>query len=424
MIHFISGNPGGGKSFYAVRQILFELQHTDRVVVTNLALKLEALEEYLSKSEWWKGGHVLERVRLLKEEETKEFFRFRGGAALPMVDNVSLGFAVPDFSGIAARGVLYVIDELHVHFGAREWFKTGQAVIWYQTQHRKLGDDVILISQHPDQVDKAFRRLAQDWTYLRNLGQEKTLGFTAKNWLRRTTYLRPKGLGDNQAAQETGLIRLDVSGLCQLYDTNAGVGILGRVDARKESKARGLPWWTAPLFALGVVFLIWLGINGVFAGFKFGMKKAVGVGSGAVHAMVGGSTNPPGVTGLSGRTVFSSAPVVTPAVVEAPRLVQVVILGNQSRWGLSNGQSLRLGHPEFLMGGEDWVVTRSWGRLDRGILAENPVNWSTPLSQNETLTVSKKDTDLPKRWSFPSRKVPIFSKSLNTNALDVLRSIH
>lgn len=421
MIHFVSGNPGGGKSFYAVRQILFELQHTRRLVVTNLALNLVRLGEYLSKQEWWTGGHVLDRVRLLTDDETKEFFRYRGPSALPMVDNVALGFAVPDFSAIEARGVLYVIDELHVHFGAREWFKTGQAVIWYQTQHRKLGDDVILISQHPDQVDKAFRRLAQDWTYLRNLGQEKTLGFVAKNWLRRTTYLRPKGLGDNQPAQETGLIRLDVSGICQLYDTNAGVGIIGRVDAKSESKARGFPWWTAPLFAVAGLVAVWFGLNALFEGFKGGMKKMVSVGGDTVREMtLGQVTNkapaPVAVVATSGGQVAAVQLGTRPA------LRRVVIIGQSSTWYLDNGERLRPGHPEFIIGGEDWVITRSWGRLDRiEVVSPGPVE--SPVPQNETLTVSKKDTDLPKRWSFPPRKESNSSKSLNTNALDVLRSI-
>jgi hypothetical protein len=46
MIHFVVGKPGGGKSYYAVRQLCHELLHGDRFIVTNLALNLDALADY------------------------------------------------------------------------------------------------------------------------------------------------------------------------------------------------------------------------------------------------------------------------------------------------------------------------------------------------------------------------------------------
>jgi len=401
MIHFICGNPGGGKSFYAVRQILFELQHTRRKIVTNLELRFENLQAYLSEQDWWQDGHVMSRIVHLPEASAKEFYRYRSNDPVPLVKKEGLDYEVPDFSRSAPEGVLYVIDEVHTLFSSREWFKTGQVVIWYQTQHRKLGDDVILISQHPEQVDKAFRRLAQDWSYLRNLGQEKTLGFTAKGWLRRSCYLRVKTPGDGQHPQETGFIALDISGIGQLYDTNAGVGISGRGDAKKESKVRGLPYWSAPLIGIGLLVLAYFAIRGAVSGFKAGVRHVVGAGDAVAAAVMPGA-------------VSNAAPVEVHQV-DRPRreLNSVLMIGTKARYFFSDGSVVDAGEPGFLAGGEDWV------RLSDGLYRKRKLAVPLPVMEPSFFSADREQNHQVPRWVFPERpgKPPVPEKT----AVEVLR---
>ena len=385
MIHFISGNPGGGKSYYAMRQILFELQHTTRSVVTNLALNMEEIAQYLHDQDIDIGAqHLKQRIRYLEEGEASKFYRYRvDGERLPLVKKEGLDYEIVDYDQCKDTGVLYVIDEVHTYFGSRQWFKTGEQVIWYQTQHRKLGDDVILISQHPEQVDKAMRRLAQDWSYLRNLGQEKTLGFVAPGWLRRSTYLKMKVGNDGQRAQETGMIKLDIEGLCKLYDTNAGVGITSRVDAKKESKVRGMRPWMAPILIIGGLIAAWLLLKGGLEGFKAGFRSVMGAKTEAIKdAGFQQNTNVVSVPTPGRNDVGAVPPVYTPAFPEL-FLVRVVIMGKLSRWELSNGYIVTPTTRGFIFGSEDWVHLEGLGRITK---RAKPMSQSkTDMSNNETV---------------------------------------
>lgn len=409
MIHFITGNPGGGKSFFSVRQIIFELEHTERVIVTNLALDLEALAEYCQKQGIDYGLHLNQRIQKLDAEQVQHFYQYRGEnrPPLPMIKTNMLEYEIPDFERVAQddKGVFYAIDEVHLYYGARQWYKTGEQVIYYLSQHRKLSDDVFLISQHPDQVDKALKRLAQDWTYLRNLGQEKTLGFTAKNWLRRSTYLRQKAGKDGQSAQETGMVKLDISGICQLYKTNEGVGIVGRVDAKKESKVRGFPWWTAPFFFIAGIAALWLIIHFGFSGIRWGMRTALESKTDAVASS--SVVEPPSVkeggeekneNSEIDRRINTLLGALSNRVdrlsdrrFESQRvfLSRVVILGSDRQWELSDGRVITPDAPSFRGGGEDWVFLQDLGMLRRRGLSRAP---SFPQRQSVTDNKVEKET--------------------------------
>jgi len=136
-------------------------------------------------------------------------------------------------------------------FNARAWAETGNDVLFYLSQHAKLGDTVICITQHIGNVDKQFRSVAQDFTYLRNLGKEKMGMFALPNLFVRKTYLQPAT--PEAEPMETGRFRLDVTGLGSCYDTAQGVGIHGR-GADKTERRKGVPWW---VFAVGAPLAIW-----------------------------------------------------------------------------------------------------------------------------------------------------------------------
>jgi len=256
-IFFICGKPGGGKSYLGVKQICEELkdEKSTRYIVTNISLKLPELAEWCHKN-CSHEVNLQDRIRILDEAQTGEFWKFEPNRVWDERKKFHTGegknrreYDVPNFDGRGERGTLYVIDEVHVHFGAREWQQTGTDCTWFLTQHRKLGCDVIFITQHPEQTDKALRRLAQEYMTVRNLSREPVMGFRAGNLFR---YIRSLNSPNtpNAAPFESGFVKLRPEEYGQLYDTTAGVGIAGRVAPRQEKRGRSLWWLVIPVVAI------------------------------------------------------------------------------------------------------------------------------------------------------------------------------
>jgi len=252
-VHFISGKPGGGKSLYATSLCLQELVNGRRGIVTNLALRLPELAEMVQKQAEKQGVelpdlHITERVTIIEEEDLKEFYRFRpGGVYLPVVEeklqSTSKGLECSrkaDFSAVKDEGCLYVLDEIHVAFNARAWASTGMGVLYYLSQHRKLGDEVILITQSVNNVDRQMRSVAQDYTYVRNFRKEKAGMFKLPGVFMKRVFLEPAGPSSKPC--ESGMFRLDL-GVANCFDTACGVGIQGRSGADIKERVKGLPWW-------------------------------------------------------------------------------------------------------------------------------------------------------------------------------------
>lgn len=259
-IHFISGKPRGGKTLYSVRLIVDELVNGNRMVVTNVALKLDVLNEYLQKrmsERKYLDRHITERVYLMDDAELSRFFTIRaGGVRVDHVANDEWKRGVrPDYSVIVDDGILYVLDEVHIAFNSRAWADTGAEVLYYLSQHAKLGDDVVCITQSVGNVDKQFRSVAQDFTYIVNAGKTRMGVFRLPSLFVRSSYAQVPTSTDKP--METGTFTLDVSGLAACYDTAKGVGIHGRM-ADKAERKKGVHWGWA---LAGVVLLVWLGIK-------------------------------------------------------------------------------------------------------------------------------------------------------------------
>jgi len=295
-IHFISGKPGGGKSLYATKLIFEELLFTDRTIVTNLALNVGRLNEYYQQNydkpvlKFWRiripswlrwmffwlpewvlhkvfpvdpvyaeeslkkprRDDICSRIILLTEEQIGTFFCTRPGSTIEHIENVDWQKGKrPDYSVVKDGGVLFVIDEVHIGFNSREWARTGAEVIYYLSQHRKLGDDVLAITQSVGNVDKQFRSVAQDFTYIRNLGKETWGKFRLPLRFIRKTYQQPAT--DTSKPDDTGSFSLDVEGIASCYDTAKGVGIHGRAGADSKERRKGIHWiW----FVVGTPALI------------------------------------------------------------------------------------------------------------------------------------------------------------------------
>jgi len=285
-INFLCGKPRNGKSLYAMRLIERALLNDSRIVVTNVAIKWDEFKKHLEERGF--SGELEKRLQILEGEEVKSFYRFRGrgrqfrmgerGKGLePLVDCSrvylesellaseleSQGLKVfRDDSGIwatpgnghgRAGGVVYVLDEIHVHFDSRAWAQTGASATFYNTQHGKLSDDVALVTQHVELVEKRFRLLAQEFVYLRNL-KKSSFGFgmfRMPGVFMRTHYLQPFTGGAGQRAMEIRTFTLDYA-LADFHETAAGVGFIGG-DADKKEKARGAPWQIFAVLVAGVL---------------------------------------------------------------------------------------------------------------------------------------------------------------------------
>jgi len=318
-IHFISGKPGGGKSMYAVKLIVEELLYGDRCVITNVPLKLPELNEYLQKQYPAKSIDLHLRVRLFDEDEMKGFFTIRPegsvGPKLLTKQEWEQGKR-PDYTGITDKGVAYFVDEVHIGFNARSWMDTGRDVLYYLSQHRKLGDTVVCITQAIMNVDKQFRSVTQDYTYLRNLTKEKIGYFKLPSIFIRQTFNTPAG--DNSKPMETGTFRLDTRGLAACYDTAKGVGIHGRAGADVKERKKGLPWYYA--VALVIAFLYFMSqlaprlIAKVFSPRlpeNMKLSKSVETTNAPVAVRLFATTNAPRVEVVETNVLVEPSPVVS-----------------------------------------------------------------------------------------------------------------
>lgn len=292
-IFFVVGKPGGGKSYYGVKQMVDELFASDRFIVTNIDLNLPEIRQFIHEEQSPKFDfetvgegldlvlgpldiNLNERVRVLNDDESSQFWLYEPGRDFVQRKTVKQGkrtFEVPDFEDRAKRGCLYIIDEVHTFFGAREWQQTGPDCTFFLSQHRKLRCDIVFITQHPDQVDKALRRLAQDYVQMRNLSREPVMGFRIGSIFRWSRSLNSP-TGGNPRVFESGFLKLDASRYGKMYDTMAGVGIQGRVAPNVEAKGRS-PWW----LLLPVLLVLYL----VF----FGPRLVAGMGRKVVDHLVG-----------------------------------------------------------------------------------------------------------------------------------------
>lgn len=257
MIHFVTGRIGGGKSYFTVGQIIEELRRSDRFIVTNVRLRLDELEAYMQRefgenTKGVTGEPWTARVRLLTDLEAKRFWLYPAPGC-DITERVQEGArdkgdALIDFPSWMQfrepmeRGTFYVIDEVHDHFNAREWQKNHKDGIYWASKHRHLRQDALLVTQHPELCDKNFRRLSQDFTVLRNFGNEPLMGFRFAGRFRRATYLNEKKPGDKQDAMDKGWFKFDHK-VAKCYFTHGTTGIVSRMDV-KESVGKGRsPWW-------------------------------------------------------------------------------------------------------------------------------------------------------------------------------------
>lgn len=261
----IYGKPGGGKSYWSTAHVILgELLESERVIVTNVVLRMEAWVPYLvsiGRSDVDFFGRVLligdDNLRLNAEytqhgdEEVKNFWRFRGHDSIvdPLTEQQIKDGQRPEI--VDGKGVHYVLDELHEHLNSRQWMKTGPLLLWYIAKHRHYGDDVTWITQSVPNVDKQWRSVTQDYTLVRNYGKEHFRGFRKGNKFEAVTFLEYDANG-SLTPQNSETFKLDLE-KANLYYTSVKGG-----EADKGHKAKGLhvAWIYAGVVAICIALSV------------------------------------------------------------------------------------------------------------------------------------------------------------------------
>jgi len=362
MITSIFGKIGGGKTYYTVKEeFLQELIHGTRVIVTNIALDLGAIAAYIQKNHPGIDPiDINDRVRIIDVDQMGQFFAHRHHGCdldVPSLDDWRKGKNVCyDFDPVMGpekdakgnylhplRAVKYILDEVHVKFDSRGWQSQGPHVTFYNSQHRKLNDEIVFISQFPELVDKRLKMFSQEYVYAENHGLERLFTvFRAPAYFTVCSYLKER-TGHNDVAQWKSRFTLDLAIAC-LYDTSAGVGIKGR-KAPETRKKKGVSiFWGIGAICCAVGVLVWF--------LDYLPKKLAGATNVKPPASATGQTSAITTPSNEGRTTLpmreeSPPPKALPPIAgDSPPKVPLYVTGIstdgvESRVQLSDGRMIK-----------------------------------------------------------------------------------
>jgi len=345
------GLPGDGKSLSGLRRVVRTLTEGSRYIVTNLPLEMGELQTYL-RAKWGKDFDCTTRIVHLTRGQVRKFWLIRPhGWRLvdlgddrwaqnefpdltqvfrwrPVTDGVEPVrqplelLALPQVIALAEAGKVevghlgelnlgcdFIVDEAQQFWPARSFQTTPKGLLFYLSQHRHLGDDVIFITQKESQVEKVIRNLVMEFYVFKNLGQRSKLGFRLPKLFGYSLFGEPPSA---QGAQymDIGKFTLDRQ-LADCYRTESGVGVGGPVSADLGKRSARPSWIWAVGIAVVVLALVgwspW-GLARVFGWALRGKKPAATAAAtnqqAVAAASVGPVARPPsgGVSGYQGAS--------------------------------------------------------------------------------------------------------------------------
>lgn len=135
MIYFYSGTPGSGKSLHVARDIYNRLNKNKKNprVIANFMIN----------------------TKMIKNK--KAVFIYKDNEDLTV--GYLLDYALKNHKLGEENQTLVVVDECSIIWNAREWQNNHNRMDWLKffTQHRKLGFNMIVISQNDRQIDRQIR---------------------------------------------------------------------------------------------------------------------------------------------------------------------------------------------------------------------------------------------------------------------------
>lgn len=150
MINGISGKPGGGKSYEAVKNHIIPAIKNKRRVVTNLPLNIEHFVSVY-------GEHVRDLIVII-QYDYHEY-----GSQKPF-SRVEDWLVHQDWKNEKGQGVLFAIDEAHLSLPSRMQKGSGvdiTKVLEFLSMHRHYGFDVLLITQNFKKIHADIRDMIQ-----------------------------------------------------------------------------------------------------------------------------------------------------------------------------------------------------------------------------------------------------------------------
>jgi zona occludens toxin (predicted ATPase) len=136
-IKYYCGPPGSGKSYHVVKEVIIPALKERRKILTNLPVKLEVMAAKIPELKFVEKMNFLE---MIDEEKIRNIHEL-----------------VDDEDGTYA-GYLIVIDEAHNYWPTNEPIKDKGFRKWY-TKHRHNFQDVVLVTQDHENVNKFMRSL-------------------------------------------------------------------------------------------------------------------------------------------------------------------------------------------------------------------------------------------------------------------------
>jgi hypothetical protein len=192
MVFHVAGRLGSGKTFWCVHKIIETLVFTRKEIVTNIRLV-----------DFWDmllGIYVSKGIKSFIKFIISPFpdlYNFRLWLAASYVDRYRYFSDIVEavdyafLKGEAFEGSkLFIWDEIHLDLNAREWKTTSKKMIQFFSMSRKLGYDVIIVSQLRSAVDRQMRDLAdisyelknmRNWKFF-NISLFPNVGLLIKRW--------------------------------------------------------------------------------------------------------------------------------------------------------------------------------------------------------------------------------------------------
>jgi len=160
MIWLYTGTPGSGKSIHAAKDIYWKLRKHDWVIAN-----FDINSDYFVK-----GNKNIQKGIFIERPNWKINAQW-------LID-FSRSYFKKDKRGRTIEGqALLVIDECQRLFDSRDWQAQGRREwIKFFTQHRKLGYNIILITQHDRFIDRQIRGLVEYEVLHRKLNNFKFIG--------------------------------------------------------------------------------------------------------------------------------------------------------------------------------------------------------------------------------------------------------
>jgi len=277
-MEFVLGLPGAGKGLFLSKVLWATLVAQRLPIITNLAVDLDKLQAWCD-GDGNSAVRVRDWVRLLTEEESKAFWRVRRNwrelshsvrvaewVTLPpdMESKGASGKSVAvSCSAInpAAHAACYLIDEAQLHFASRHWRNMEEEGMWYFSQHRHFGDQVVLATQNLGNLDRVIRELGDEFHLLENLGKRSIRGLGKGKSFKRLSFYQPPRRGmvsDNGPFYSKLPVSVALGGW---YSSSGGVGIVGEGEADTKQKAKGIsPKLWVPLALAALVGVAGLGM--------------------------------------------------------------------------------------------------------------------------------------------------------------------